>query len=42
MTGGADDSKTFVIQTVKLAFEFNKVGLASAPRRWCCWRSCWW
>jgi multiple sugar transport system permease protein len=30
MTGGANNSKTFVIQTVKLAFEFNKVGLASA------------
>jgi multiple sugar transport system permease protein len=30
MTGGANTSKTFVIQTVKLAFEFNKVGLASA------------
>ena len=30
MTGGAGDSKTFVIQTIKLAFDFNKVGLASA------------
>ena len=30
MTGGANGSETFVIQTVKLAFEFNKVGLASA------------
>ncbi|MET7424842.1 sugar ABC transporter permease [Dactylosporangium sp. NPDC005555] len=30
MTGGAGDSKTFVIQTVKLAFQFNKFGLASA------------
>lgn len=30
MTGGANSSETFVIQTVKLAFEFNKVGLASA------------
>jgi multiple sugar transport system permease protein len=30
MTGGAGNSNTFVIQTVKLAFEFNKVGLASA------------
>ena len=30
MTGGADGSKTFVIQTVKLAFQFNKIGLASA------------
>lgn len=30
MTGGASGSKTFVIQTVKLAFEFNKTGLASA------------
>ncbi len=30
MTGGANGSKTFVIQTVKLAFQFNKTGLASA------------
>jgi multiple sugar transport system permease protein len=30
MTGGASGSTTFVIQTVKLAFQFNKVGLASA------------
>jgi len=30
MTGGANTSKTFVIQTLKLAFEFNKVGLAAA------------
>ena len=30
MTGGANGSTTFVIQTIKLAFEFNKVGLASA------------
>ena len=30
MTGGANGSKTFVIQTVDLAFKFNKVGLASA------------
>jgi len=30
MTGGANNSRTFVIETVKLAFEFNKVGLASA------------
>ena len=30
MTGGAGGSTTFVIQTIKLAFEFNKVGLASA------------
>jgi multiple sugar transport system permease protein len=30
MTGGAGDSKTFVIQTIKLAFDYNKVGLASA------------
>ena len=30
MTGGAGGSTTFVIQTVKLAFQFNKVGLASA------------
>jgi multiple sugar transport system permease protein len=30
MTGGSGNSETFVIQTVKLAFDFNKVGLASA------------
>jgi len=30
MTRGANGSKTFVIQTINLAFEFNKVGLASA------------
>ncbi|MFD0821217.1 carbohydrate ABC transporter permease, partial [Micromonospora zhanjiangensis] len=30
MTSGAGGSTTFVIQTVKLAFQFNKVGLASA------------
>jgi multiple sugar transport system permease protein len=30
MTGGAAGTQTFVIQTVKLAFEFNKMGLASA------------
>lgn len=30
MTGGANGSKTFVIQTVQQAFQFNKVGLASA------------
>ena len=30
MTGGANNSETFVIQTVKLAFTFNKTGLASA------------
>jgi multiple sugar transport system permease protein len=30
MTGGSGESKTFVIQTVKLAFQFNKAGLASA------------
>ncbi len=30
MTGGANGSKTFVIQTVDMAFEFRKVGLASA------------
>ncbi|WP_426503585.1 carbohydrate ABC transporter permease [Dactylosporangium sp. McL0621] len=30
MTGGAGESKTFVIQTIKLAFQFNKTGLASA------------
>jgi ABC-type sugar transport system permease subunit len=30
MLGGANGSKTFVIQTVETAFEFRKVGLASA------------
>jgi raffinose/stachyose/melibiose transport system permease protein len=30
MTGGAGGSTTFVIQTIRLGFEFNKVGLASA------------
>ena len=30
MTNGANGSTTFVIQAIKLAFEFNKVGLASA------------
>ncbi|MFE9426806.1 carbohydrate ABC transporter permease [Kitasatospora sp. NPDC006697] len=30
MTGGANGSQTFVIQTVKQAFQFDKVGLASA------------
>ncbi|MFJ3662556.1 carbohydrate ABC transporter permease [Streptomyces sp. NPDC090119] len=30
MTGGANNSQTFVIQTIKLAFNFNKTGLASA------------
>lgn len=30
MTGGANGSATFVIQTVNTAFEFSKVGLASA------------
>ncbi len=30
MTGGANGTKTFVIQTIDLAFKFNKVGLASA------------
>ena len=30
MTGGANNSETFVIQTIKLAFTFNKTGLASA------------
>ncbi|UBU18349.1 carbohydrate ABC transporter permease [Nonomuraea gerenzanensis] len=30
MTGGAGASETFVIQTIKLAFRFNKTGLASA------------
>jgi multiple sugar transport system permease protein len=30
MTGGAAGTQTFVIQAVKLAFQFNKTGLASA------------
>ena len=30
MTGGSNGTQTFVIQTIKLAFQFNKVGLASA------------
>ncbi|MBD8518673.1 carbohydrate ABC transporter permease [Plantibacter sp. CFBP 8804] len=30
MTGGANGSETFVIQTVNTAFKFSKVGLASA------------
>ena len=30
MTGGANGSSTFVIQTVDMAFKFRKVGLASA------------
>ncbi|GGZ04341.1 carbohydrate ABC transporter permease [Streptomyces rochei] len=30
MTGGATETSTFVIQTVKFAFQFNKTGLASA------------
>jgi raffinose/stachyose/melibiose transport system permease protein len=30
MTGGANGSKTFVIQTIDTAFKFNKFGLASA------------
>ncbi|WNV84646.1 sugar ABC transporter permease [Umezawaea sp. Da 62-37] len=30
MTGGSNNSETFVIQTIKLAFTFDKVGLASA------------
>ncbi|GJF31552.1 ABC transporter permease [Kitasatospora sp. NE20-6] len=30
MTGGANGSETFVIQTIKLAFKFDKFGLASA------------
>ncbi len=30
MTGGSNNSETFVIQTIKLAFNFTKVGLASA------------
>jgi raffinose/stachyose/melibiose transport system permease protein len=30
MTGGANGSETFVIQTVEMAFKFHKFGLASA------------
>ncbi len=30
MTGGGNGSKTFVIQTLDIAFKYNKVGLASA------------
>ncbi len=30
MTGGSNGSETFVIKTVKMAFQFDKVGLASA------------
>ncbi len=30
MTGGSNNSETFVIQTIKLAFNFDKTGLASA------------
>ena len=30
MTGGSNGSETFVIKTVKMAFQFEKVGLASA------------
>jgi multiple sugar transport system permease protein len=30
MTSGQNGSSTFVIQTVNMAFKFNKVGLASA------------
>jgi multiple sugar transport system permease protein len=30
MTGGANGTRTFVIQTIEMAFEFRKVGLASA------------
>jgi len=30
MTGGANGSETFVIQTINTAFKFSKVGLASA------------
>ena len=30
MLDGANGSATFVIQTIKTAFNFNKVGLASA------------
>ncbi|WP_432825243.1 carbohydrate ABC transporter permease [Dactylosporangium sp. CA-092794] len=30
MTGGANDSETFVIQTVDMAFKYYKLGLASA------------
>ena len=30
MTGGANGSSTFVIQTVQIAFNYRQVGLASA------------
>ncbi|MCL2734089.1 MAG: sugar ABC transporter permease, partial [Actinomycetia bacterium] len=30
MTGGSGKSETFVIETIKMNFEFNKTGLASA------------
>ncbi len=30
MTGGANGSETFVIRTIRMAFELNNVGLASA------------
>lgn len=30
MTGGANGSKTFVIQTVDTAFKYGKIGLGSA------------
>ena len=30
MTNGGNGSETFVIRTIKMAFENNKVGLASA------------
>ena len=30
MTGGANGTSTFVIQTINTAFKFNKLGLASA------------
>ena len=30
MTGGANGSSTFVIETMNTAFKFNKVGKASA------------
>ena len=30
MTGGANESETFVIQTISMAFKYYKLGLASA------------
>lgn len=30
MTGGSNETSTFVIQTIDTAFKYNKVGLASA------------